>query len=68
MTDLDTIKAMFNRAKIKFGEGEPDGIVPSYIRQEPSPHTLSVENGYRSFFTVLDFDEAGALTRVSAWE
>ena len=62
MSDLDTIKAMLTRAGI---ESESASVCAETPRAK---HAIRVEDGYGGFFTVLEFDEVGALLRVSAWE
>lgn len=56
MTDLETLKAMFARANVKYTEKEETG--PELI----------VEAGYMGFFTVFSFDREGALQSVEAYE
>lgn len=53
MTDLDTIREMFTRAKIKYGVGK-------------SGNYDTVEVFSHDGFVVLEFDEAGALDEVRA--
>jgi len=62
MTDLETIKEMLGRAKIKYEqtgttrEGLPDGTA------------ITVWGGYSGFYTDLTFDGNGQLLEIGAWE
>ena len=60
MTDKETLKQMFIRAKIEFEERE--GI------EGEEGVGIEIEDGYWGFFSRFDFNEDGSLCRVSAWE
>jgi hypothetical protein len=67
LTDLDSLRAMLDRAGIVFTEDKP-------ARDEVAV-VLSVEagrgprnDGYPHFCSELDFDETGSLIRWATWE
>lgn len=66
-SDLEVLKAMFNRAGIVFEEGLPTG--------EEDTTTLTtvadaspMNKGYIGFETVMTFTKEGALLDIGAWE
>ena len=63
MTDLETMLAMLERAKIEFKrETIPDGV------QYAGHIELAVERGYVNFVSCLIFTQAGALVSIEAYE
>jgi len=61
-SDLDTLKAMLDRAGVPFTQkGEEITIMVD------TPKVASID-GYLDFRTTWVFDEAGALIRVEVWE
>jgi hypothetical protein len=80
MTDLETLKAMFNRAKIPYTE-IPAGHWSTELQEPFDPildlHALEVERtaespdtvvGYVGFSTTYYFNEDGSLRAVGSWE
>ena len=63
MTDLETMKGLLKKASIEFAESTVQAKI-----DDPKITRLHIERGYPGFFTVMDFDVAGALQDVSAWE
>lgn len=60
MTDRETLVAMFQRAGVVMKETEKGFEV--YAKD--GPHNV----GYAGFLADFEFDEAGALKAVGAWE
>ena len=74
MTDIDTIRAMLDKADVRYKVTESD---PSDRGVRPGTSTQIVTNrwrrgegnlGYMGFLTVFGFDADGNLISVGAWE
>ena len=71
MTDLETVKAMLDRADVKY-----EVSVDEEAEQTTAGTNLTIKKiynsqtnrGYTGFFSVFEFDEAGALLSVGSWE
>jgi hypothetical protein len=69
MTDLETMRAMLQRAKIEFTERTRRPNELSEIQDPPDAVTiLEIEGGYSGFLSKLSFDGSGALHDVAAYE
>ncbi len=69
MTDFEAIKAMFEKAGIHYDVGpnqDDNDKDASSITTEA--HTSDANKGYGGFITVMDFDAAGNLKSIGAWE
>ena len=72
MTDLNTLREMFESANIKYEESTEGGRIPSMIEEGGVSRvwatSLSVERGYSLFVTVFYFSADGTLLNMGAWE
>lgn len=66
-TDLDTIKAMFDRAAQKY-ELLTDERWPGTLLQSAKKEYDSGNPGYQDTQAVMWFDEDGALVSIGGWE
>jgi hypothetical protein len=62
MTDLQTLQAMLERAKIEHCNIENTNA------DGKKSKSLSVERGYSGFITIFEFDSDGKLLDMGAWE
>lgn len=61
-TDFETIKALFDRAGIKYEADE--GLRSIVVEAKTGPKNL----GYIGFVTQMDFDADGNLNTIGCWE
>lgn len=66
MTDLETMMSMFNRAGVLFSREDhlDKRITTLTLTEGDGPKNL----GYSGFIVDLEFNEAGELQTVGAWE
>ena len=72
-TDIEQTEEMFTRAGVEYTRThspetsrQPFNFAPP--RVERAETTLVVDGGYAGFYTVLKFNDAGALMSVEAYE
>jgi hypothetical protein len=69
VNDLETLKAMLDRAEIEFTTSdEGEFIHPNNPYINKGRRQLQVERGYTDFVTIFGFDESGKLVGMGAWE
>jgi hypothetical protein len=66
MSDLETTRAMLDRAGVVYTEGAPgkDAAIELLVREGDGP----ANRGYIRFVSVLGFNADGSLAWVGAWE
>lgn len=67
MNDLETTKAMLDRAGVKYEAAFSEEDVATILTIKQIWNSEK-NRGYSSFFTTLNFDTTGALMSVGAWE
>ena len=72
MNDKETLKHMFDSAKVVYEEDSSGEACPTRARRSNlivyQISSSYANSGYTFFFTTFEFDDKGALLAIGAWE